>query len=161
MEPDININDIALEMSPDFGLFDIAIQGSDFKQAVDLKTAIVLSVFSDGRSNADDRVPNSRGWCGDSLNLDGEQLTGSKIWLLTNGKLTNQTLTDVEEYARVATQWIIDKQIAKEMEFEATFLNKSEGRIALRITVTEPKGNVPQEYVYVWNQVKAEFKGLI
>lgn len=161
MAEELNINDVALEISPTLGIFDIIIQGSDFKQSIDLKTAIAISVFSDGRSLNDDSIPNAKGWSGDSLNYDGEQLTGSRIWLLRNGKLTNQTLTDLEEYAKVATKWIINKKIADKIDFEASFLDKSEGRVALRVVLTQPKGNVAQEYVYVWNQLKAEFKGLM
>lgn len=153
------INDISLEPTAD-GIFDIVLQGADFKQAIDLQTAIVISLFSDGRSEIDDATPLSRGWAGDSLNQDQESLTGSRIWLLRNGKLTNQTLTDLEDFAIKATQWIIDNKIATEITATASFLNKAEGRVSLHLAVTEPQGNIEREYVFSWDQIKQDFRGI-
>jgi len=160
MNDTTTINDFALEFSPTKGFFDLVIEDSDFKTERDLKTAILISLFLDGRSELDDHIPNSRGGAVDSLNKDDETLTGSKIWLTINRKLTNQTLTDIELYAISSLEWIKNKKIASEIEVEASFLDKALGRISLIIRLTEPNGNIPREFVFSWDQIKKEFKGL-
>ena len=58
-----------------------------------LKTAVVISLFTDRRVNEED-VPNgelNRGYWGDMDLPEGESL-GSKLWLLKREKLTPETI---------------------------------------------------------------------
>jgi len=75
-------NDLALCISPEFGIYDLVLEddGTDLKAGIDLETAIVISLFSDRRTTAEDRIPNAKGWAGDDVRKPGEALVGSTMW---------------------------------------------------------------------------------
>lgn len=155
----LTINDIALEtISKELGVFDIEIDGADLKAAINLKTAFLISIITDARSTNEDPFPKQKGWVGDSLTPEGDDETGSRIWTRKNGKTTNRLLTDLEQFAITATQWMIKNEIAESISVEATFLSKPDGHVQLKFTAVEPGENDPQQFIYVWQQIKNEFR---
>ena len=87
-------NDIHLEWNEDKGFFDLELllDGSDLLAAVDLRTSISISLFIDRRTNDDDTIPNEAGWPGDAIRDVGEDLLGSKLWLLQNQRAVDPLL---------------------------------------------------------------------
>lgn len=70
-----------------------------------LHTATLLQLFSDRRADPSDLLPSDagdrRGWWGDSVRLDGEpdHPLGSRLWLLSRGRLDERTRQLAEDYA--------------------------------------------------------------
>lgn len=78
----------------------------------DLVTAILVSIFTDGRANADDVIPDGtldrRGWWGDA----GQgSLIGSRLWLIDRSKLTNDVAARAKDYIAESLQWLIDDDV--------------------------------------------------
>jgi len=155
-------NDILLEFNNEKGFFDIELDsaGADLQGATNLITSILIQLFTDARSNSDDPVPDSRGWAGDSLNPEGKQNIGSRLWIVENDFMTQDLLTKIENLATDALQTIIDQGIAKKITIDASFLNKVNGEIELKIDVTDPQENA-QIFKYVWDQIKRDITGIL
>ena len=72
-----------------------------------LRTAIVISLFTDARAEASE-VPadnQNRGYWGDLFLAES---MGSKLWTLQREKLTQPTLNRSRDYIQQAVQWLID-----------------------------------------------------
>ncbi len=111
-----------------------------------LKTAIIISLFSDRRANADDVLPNEtgdrRGWFGDNFAaVDGDQI-GSRLWLLSREKQMPNVLLKAREYCVEALQWMIQDGVAKSVDVVAEVFRP--GVLAVYITISKPNGNAQQ-----------------
>jgi len=153
-------NDILLEFNKQKEYFDIELDGADLESANNLVTSMQIALFTDARSTAEDPVPNSKGWAGDSLNQPEESNIGSRLWTVDDEFMTQALLTKLENLARDALQIIIDQQIAKNITIVASFFNKVNGQVLLNIDVEDPNGDT-QTFKYVWDQLKQDLTGLI
>jgi len=75
-----------------------------------LDTSVYVSLFSDYN------------WWGNEISSDSQKLN-SKIQSILDRTLTNQTRLDAIEYAKEALQWLIDDNIAKEINVDAIISN--------------------------------------
>jgi phage gp46-like protein len=112
-----------------------------------LETAVLLSLFTDRRAEADDALPGSdvdrRGWWGDAWpDIPGDRI-GSRLWLLHREKQTPAVLGRAQQYAREALAWMIDDGIASGVDVVATIPRG--GVLALEIGITRP-ANPPIRY---------------
>ena len=82
---------------------------SDF-QADELAQAVLISLFSWRKSDADDGVkaPKRQGWWGDTFAAVQGDRIGSRLWLLQREKILPLTLQRAEAYANQALKWLID-----------------------------------------------------
>lgn len=94
-----------------------ALGGLDIVPATDdaltwLDNAISISLFTDARASDDDLLPDGgqdkRGYWGD-MDLPDKQSLGSKLWLLSRSKITQETLNAMHDYLTQAVQWLIDE----------------------------------------------------
>ncbi|NBB51510.1 hypothetical protein GVN24_24805 [Rhizobium sp. CRIBSB] len=136
------MTDLALIWDPESGTADLDILGGGLATDAGLRTAVMVSLFTDRRARPDDALPDSggrRGWWGDvAPRVTGDQ-TGSRLWLLAREKITSGTLSRAGEYAREALAWLIEDGIAAAVEAIA----EAQGdRLALAVTVTRPDGAV-------------------
>ncbi len=151
--------DIALDWNGQLLAGDIALDGAELATDAGLKTAIVVSLFSDARAGADDEIPagetDPRGWWGDLLAPRDGDRTGSRLWLLARGKLTTETARRAEEYAREALQWLIDDKIAAAVDVSAEWAPPPpRGRLCLDIAVHRSPGDtVKHRFNGVWGAV--------
>lgn len=119
-----------------------------------LRTAIIISLFTDRRANADDVLPNAngdrRGWFGDNFAaIDGDQI-GSRLWLLSREKQLVNVLLKAREYCKEALQWLIADGVAKTVDVLSEVLR--DGVLAVYITITKPSGNALQfKFQAHWN----------
>ena len=102
----------------------------------DLTRAVINSLFCWRRAEADDDLPGvSRcGWWGDTFEVDDK--FGSRLWLLSRAKITDQTPLQAKEYAEEALQWLIDDGVAADVVVtveRATF-----DRLDMSVTITKP-----------------------
>jgi len=146
-------NDISLEFDCEKKYYDIDLvsDGSDLLAAVNLRTGIGISLFTDRRTGADDSVPNSRGWAGDAIRRENEDLIGSKLWLLYGSKTLDENLPRAEEYCREALQWLLDENIASSVDVTAEYISKPQGKMSITVEVTELTGE-GRRFQYVWEQ---------
>jgi phage gp46-like protein len=52
------------------------------------------------------------GWWGDGLDGQTNDQIGSRLWLLSRAKVTQQTVIRAREYAEEALQWLVDDGVA-------------------------------------------------
>ena len=144
-------DDIAL--AGDLRLVDGALETDD-----GLRTAILISLFSDARAGDDDALPepgaDRRGWWGNAfpaVSGDAGNPLGSLLWLLERAKTTQGNLRRAEEAARNALQWLIDDQIASSVAVTVERqTSDAMERIAIRIELERPNGPARQRFDIVW-----------
>jgi phage gp46-like protein len=111
-------------------------------QADPLVRAVVISLFSWRRANPDDDLPTEDrfGWWGDTFATEQNDRIGSRLWLLSRAKLTNDTLTKAEGYVREALQWMIDDAVAArvDVEVEREGIDRMEIGVAIYRTTGQP-----------------------
>jgi phage gp46-like protein len=121
-----------------------------------LKTAVVISLFTDRRAASDDALPagdqDRRGWWGDSLASDDGDQIGSLLWLLLREKQTAAVLRRAETYAQDALQWLVDDRIALSVTVIAEWVSR--GLLGLAITIERPNAEpVEFEFNHLWENV--------
>ncbi len=133
-----------------FFLNESAASLSDFMQD-DLLRAVVNSLFSWRRAEDDDELPgDSRyGWWADSFDEEGDKF-GSRLWLLSRSKLTNEVLLLAEEYAEEALQWLIDDGVASDVSVAAE--RGESDRLDLQIEIVRlGEKNLSARFADVWS----------
>lgn len=110
---------------------DLALAGYDLATEDGLRTAVIISLFTDRRVEADDEIPDGsddrRGWWADPT-------LGSRLWLLARAKETPDTLARARTYAAESLQWLIDDGMATAIDVLAEWPRR--GMLALRVTIT-------------------------
>lgn len=112
-----------------------------------LETQVVVSLFTDLEATPEEiaaaGLDTQRGWWAevDSLRDPDRPRMGSKLWLLSKGKTTMETLRRAEVYALESLQWLIDAGIAASMEVRAS--RPHPGFIGLDLTIRKPQKLLP------------------
>jgi phage gp46-like protein len=145
--------DIALTFDPNTLVGDLAIAGGGLVMDGGLTTAVMMSLFTDRRADADDPIDpltddgDRRGWPGDLLNEPGDRI-GSRIWLLRRAKLTEETRALLELYAAEALQWLVDDGVADTVVCTATIVQPE----AISLVNQVMRGGKPLgRWDFVWN----------
>ena len=136
------MTDLSLTWSNDAGRADLSLDGADLATDDGLATAVLVSLFTDARVDADELpegYTSRRGWWGDTLADDGDQI-GSKLWLLHRRKQEPGLPAEAAGYAREALQWALDDGVAIEVEASAEWTGP--GELALRVGVMKPDGTL-------------------
>lgn len=105
-----------------------------------LETAVLLSLYTDRRADADDTLPDDnadrRGWWGDSYaDTVGDQI-GSKLWLLRREKATDDVLQRAKQYASESLQWLIEDDVVLSVDVIAEWQQLDAGGRTLALQVT-------------------------
>jgi len=148
-------NDIAIAFDGNKLFIDLMLNEdeSDFAEAFDLENAVLISLFTNRRSDSDDDIPNAEGWEGDTIREDGSPIIGSKLWILQRSKIMPNTLIRAENYATESLQWLIDDGIAASITVSASYFDKALGVMSLDVEITRPQGE-DLRYEFAWNQIK-------
>jgi len=139
---------------------DFAMSGADLLLDPGLKTAVIISLFTDRRAHDEDRLPSDpspiagsmlrdrRGWWGDfyAPEVLGQLTTGqkpvdrigSRDWLLSREKQLDAVVRRAKEYGEEALQWLIDDGVAASVEVFAEI--SAPGVLGRQITITRPGG---------------------
>lgn len=111
---------------------DVAIANGDLAPDNSLATAVLISLFSDGRAREDDPIPDGtgdrRGWWPDAWAEDG---MGSRLWTLSREKITPDLAPRIEEIARQALQWLIRDGLVRRLDITTERLERD--RIGLHV----------------------------
>lgn len=128
---------------------DYALDGLGLAEDDGLETAVILSLFTDRRANADDIIPDGsidrRGWWADQFaDINNDQF-GSRLWLLSREKQLSAVLTRAKQYADEALKWMVDDGVAESVEVVAS--NPRMGILALLVAITRP-GQPVKQYLF-------------
>lgn len=112
-----------------------------------LETYVILSLFTDAEASTEEiaaaGLEAQRGWWAeaDSLRDPDRPRMGSKLWLLSRGKTTFETLRRAEQFGLEALRWMIAAGVAATIEVLAS--RPRVGMIGLEVTVTRPSKLLP------------------
>jgi phage gp46-like protein len=145
------VSDAALEWKE--GLLDLAIRDDDLAADEDLRTAALLSLFTDRRAEVDDELPagdeDRRGWWADQFaSIEGDRM-GSRLWLLERSKKREDIVPRAEELVREGLAWMIEDRLTNRIDVEV-----ETGQDALRFAITlhRPQGDpVSFRFAHVWD----------
>lgn len=80
---------------------------------------VEISLFTWRRAEDDDPYDEQRfGWWGDSYPPVSNHKIGSRLWLLTRRKLTDETIRDARCYIEEALQWLKDDFVVLDFSVE-------------------------------------------
>lgn len=146
------MTDIALLWDADSFTADLALRDGALATDDGMRTAILISLFTDARAEADDELPDSggdrRGWWGDAFPPVAGDETGSRLWLLFRSKITPATINRARDYARTALAWIVEDGIAAAVD--VTVEAQERHRLAIGVVLTRPTGPARDRYDFVW-----------
>lgn len=123
--------DIKLVLEGDIA--DIAIENGDLRPEVTLTTAVLISLFTDRRAEQGDSLAfegdDPRGFWAE----DTEDPYGSRLWLLSRSKATDETALQAVEFCAQALEWISNLDIAERIGVEAAF--DSSRRLCIEVEI--------------------------
>ena len=123
----------------------------------------LVSLFSDARADDDDQLLAStdgkrdrRGWWAEGLGDDPNDRFGSRLWLLSRAKVTDETKALAVDYAREALDWIVADGLAESVEVE--LLDSSSVDVGLLVRIIRGDGrNVVLQFPSLWDSVNNGF----
>ena len=166
------MTDIALVFDSTKWQGDFVLAGGALQMDDTLKTAILISLFSDRRADPGDVLPNEdpnhpgggdpRGWWGDAflgqallqqLATPGVTVApsfrlGSKLWLLKRSKQTPEVVSLAQQYGQQALQWLLDYSICSAVTVAASVLEP--GWLGFNVQLQRNRAAPTQQYDFVW-----------
>lgn len=121
---------IDVALVPTGEALDLVLEAGDLKLEHGLRTAVLVSLFTDATADADDELPDAsgdrRGWWAEGLLAEdrGDQF-GSLLWLLERSKLSDDVLVAAEEHVRASLDWLRRAGIAERVEVSSSRLDRS------------------------------------
>jgi phage gp46-like protein len=129
----------------------------DLASGRDLETAATISLFTDRLAHVDDRLPDPteddrRGWWADWDHEGGP--IGSRLWLLSREKETEDVRLRAEEYCREALQWMLDDDVADSIEVSAAWAPGAPGRLDVDVAIARDRAVLlRRHFSWAWRQL--------
>lgn len=159
------MTDLALGWNAESFAADLTLRAGQLALDDGLRTAILISLFSDARAPDGAELPEGgddrRGWWGDdypapalagSAGTARDARIGSTLWLLRRSKITPQVIEQARQAAYDALAWLLRDGIASAVTVEAE-AQAAEGlpqRLAIAVTLERPTGPGRQRYDFTW-----------
>ena len=130
-----------------------------------LRTAIMISLFTDARAGEDAALPEAgidrRGWWGDQFaegagpdagTASDRNRIGSLLWLLGRAKSTQANLMLVRQSAEAALAWLVRDGVAARVavQVEAQTVEGGHRRLAIGVDLFRPTGPDRQRFDFTW-----------
>lgn len=159
------MTDLALVWDDETVSADLLLSGGGLETDDGMRTAILISLFTDARAAEDAELPEAgddrRGWWGDQFAADAgpdagtaadRNRIGSLFWLLGRAKATNRNLQLARQWAEAALAWLVRDGVASTVavEVEAQVIEATKQRLAIGVTVDRPNGPSRQRYDFTW-----------
>lgn len=146
--------DLALRWDATAFAADLAVEANDLVTGEELKTAVLLSLFTDRRAEDGDQLPagatDRRGWWADSHPVVVGDRIGSRLWLLAREKQTPAVLAQAEKFAKEALRWLTDDRVAERIEVTAEA--PRDGVLGLTVDVLRPRADpVTYRFDHTWD----------
>lgn len=152
--------DLELEWDNTVSAGDLVLAGGALATHSGLRTAILISLFSDARAADSAVLPEAgadrAGWWGDDFggdvstsirDGDDRNTLGSRLWLLRRSNLTAQVLRDARQHVQDALGWLIRDGIASAISVEV----EAQGdRLAVAVMLDRPTGPARERYDFTW-----------
>lgn len=146
------MTDVALFWDAEAVAADMTLEAGDLATEAGLKTAVIISLFTDRRARPDDPLPEAgadrRGWWGDVTAREADDEIGSRLWLLSREKQTAEVVARAREYALEALGWMLRDRVASAVEVVAEITRP--GVLGLSIIITRPDGPGRERFDFVW-----------
>ena len=129
---------------------DVQVTNGDLKLGSSLSNRVLISLFTWCAAKDGDEIPadvmNGGYWGDDVASRDSETTAtlGSRIWEI-NGKITDDTLADVESYAMESLDWIKDEDSID--EFTVSAERHGISQVDLTVTLNMANGET-QRLIY-------------
>lgn len=135
---------------------DWSIVASDLSSGNDLTTAVIISLFTDRAAQPGDVISDGssdpRGWWGDNQPDGNTSPIGSRLWLISRVKQTQDTLNRAVTYAKEALQWMISDGVALNVLVGAEW--QRPGFLAMRVTIFHRNGTKEAiNFNWAWSQI--------
>ena len=155
------MTDLALAWNAEAFAADLVLAAGELGRDDGLRTAILLSLFSDARAPAGATLPEQggdrRGWWGDAfaateIRNEADAL-GSTLWLLGRAKAVPGAVEQARQAAETALGWLVRDGVASAVRVEA----ESQGtvssglRLALGVVLERPQGPGRQRFDFTWD----------
>lgn len=146
------MTDLALPWNADEAMADLLLADGQLASEGGLKSAIVVSLFTDALARDDDALPDGaadrRGWWGDCAGLVEGDRIGSRLWLLARAKQLPIVRARAREYAHEALAWLVADGVAERVDVAADFPRP--GWIALDVAVVRGRADT-QRFHFAWS----------
>lgn len=141
------------ELSWSNGEIDMSIVDDDVSADEGLRTALLLSLFTDRRAEDEDTLPDGsgdrRGWWADELAEHVGDRYGSRLWLLDRSKGLAEVVPQAEEYAREALAWLLEDKVSSRVDVAAEVNGPV---LALVVTIHRPERDPATfRFEHVWD----------
>ncbi len=146
------IIDILLTQDSDTLVWDIGLDANgDLETDTSFNTTFALSIFGDRRAEPDEVVAPylRRGWIGDVIADVVGFLTGSKLWLFKQARLTDDTISGIRNSIQDSVDWMVEDGLLQNILVE-TFEDEP-NTVTAKITGKAVNGE-PFSYLFeAWN----------
>jgi len=144
--------DLAMQWRNGYGYLHLV--GPDLVEDDGLRSAVLVSLFTDRQAHVDDRIPDGsadrRGHWSDSY-LPGDEQIGSRLWLLDREKIQPEVLRRAEDYSREALAWMTRRGAARSVQARAWTTGRDD--LNLQISITRPNGQVESfDFLDMWKK---------
>ena len=150
--------DIRIVWDPERMLGDWLRVGSGLDTSRELVTAVAVALFTHRTAEDDDPLPHfasdRRGWWGDheAREIHGGWPIGSRLWLLSREKQTEETRARAEEYIREALDPFVTHRICERYDLVVDWF--AHERLGAEITLYRgPRESVAVRFETLWNEV--------
>lgn len=144
------MKDIKLHYFGNTNFFDISFKDGDIELDDSFNSTIITSLFSDARADESEikQPQNRRGFWGDEISDDPTDPYGSKLWLLDQSRLTDNTVLNARDYARLSLNWFVKTGLSRLIEVKVTKFGLSTIRLFIKIINND--NSVEQKYYDMW-----------
>lgn len=100
---------------------DLLFQEGDLLREPGLQTAVIISLFTNRRADEGDPLDNpndKQGWWGDQISEIQEDQIGSRLWILSRAKTTQENINLAKYYIEESLEWMIEDGIVAKIEVE-------------------------------------------
>ncbi|MEO6359898.1 MAG: phage GP46 family protein [Sphingomicrobium sp.] len=149
------MTDLALRWDTELFGADLALDGAALATDDGLKTAVIISLFTDARARDDDPLPDAgehggdrRGWWGDAEPAIARDAIGSRLWLLSREKRLPSVVARAREYSEEALAWLVRDGVADRVSVQAEAVG--EQTLGILVEITRPAGPGRLRFDFVW-----------
>ncbi len=142
--------DITIKKRGSDELYDIDFDSEgDIETTEGLETAVILSLFGEKRASASDvaSAESRRGWWGNLLNQVEDYQVGSKLWLLEQARLTQETINSSRTFAQEGFQWFIEDNLLDNVLVKTNFTDSG---IKINIDLLRAQNKVFSKSYDLW-----------
>jgi phage gp46-like protein len=129
--------------------YDLNIVTGDFETTDGFDSAIIMSLFCDGRADVSEksRPELRRGFWGDETNDNPNIKMGSKLWLLSQARKTESTRNRAIDYVSQCLQWLVDEGYSRKIDVFASF--NAQG-LQIDIRIINAAGQTESKSFMLW-----------